>query len=455
MLRLSLTQRVYNVSVYVFVFVSVFTFGLNGSLDTHSSNMVFAQNSSSGSELARLLGEEDVWLSPKPQLLTELEAVTQSGLKGQRSIPLIRPTISLVTKERFKSISAEMIEALKQSDTDLFKQVTQPLLMENNIRRVLKGLLVSHAIIEQRSEWKSERELYLYGLFNIIYFEELPYLRSRFGESVSLWEKTYGKRRQLLSREVGAQEIQALNQRQIIGGIDFWIKRDVDGSREVLFKLLESVYCAHIEDRMTCGQLAPTQTLLPSLAALSSPEELGDIYQTLSDHPQRLIDPTFWKTIAGLPLERPLGEGEKKRPFLHLNPKLIIWGIDHLIPSPDVRLNGGKARDIYHKEIAPYAHLFFSARRYLNTQRELQREKVEYALARLSPQFNELDYVSQRYAGVKLKGLKSALSLRVSIPQAIGFWIRREIDGTSALMDGALRRLIQTFEPSWLKTAED
>ena len=91
-------------------------------------------------------------------------------------------------------------------------------------------------------------------------------------------------------------------------------------------------------------------------------------------------------------------------------------------------------------------------------QLQVRVERGEFALAMLSPKFNEERYLTQRYQVelAKLKRRYYRVSHEVLSPeQAISFWLRREIDGTGRLLWGGLIRLMTSLDPIYLRSIAD
>jgi hypothetical protein len=110
-------------------------------------------------------------------------------------------------------------------------------------------------------------------------------------------------------------------------------------------------------------------------------------------------------------------------------------------------------RALYKESFESPLRMLYDAHVLLHTQ-DIRTEKGEYALAMLSPTFDERAYLIGRYHH-ELTLLKRRYSVIIKDTlrphQVISFWLRREIDGTGRLLWGGLVRLMTSFDRAHIK----
>ena len=373
-------------------------------------------------------------------------------LKLNQEIEIVEGSFSTKTKGRFQALSSSFIQRLNLFNEESAKALIKPLLHSSDFKRIVLSLSIAYQLISVNSDWLLEQELYMFGVMNLSFFESESYVNLRYGESL---------KHLLSSVEFDSRGPYAtyIDQSEVMRAIDFWIKREVDGSRAALspWIMIWLRLCFPHLDLFTLAE-----TKLSPFKPLLSEDELSVIYQRIVARPQALYESNFWRSVSGLKLERPLDPEERVRPFTHLNPRLVIWVIDHLLPSPMTRYQGQALQEIYQEHLSSIVHALYGARELLYRHKDLQAEKLELALAMLSPDFDQRAYLLRRYGEAPLSvnvtmdppqlshqnNLNQAL---ISPHQAILFWLQREIDGTAPLIWGGLRRLILQFDPLLLR----
>ena len=165
-------------------------------------------------------------------------------------------------------------------------------------------------------------------------------------------------------------------------------------------------------------------------------------------------DPRLLARLSGRPIERPLTPEERaagrRRPFTYYNPALIQWGIDQLVPPPDLKIGERTAQELYDLLMRRLFRLMAKSYLHLQRERDVNAERLEYALAMLSPEFDALEYLPRRFAGA-LPEFAREESSALQPWGALGFWVRREIDGTALLLWGGLRVVLGRFDGEFLR----
>ena len=413
----------------------------------------------------------------KRQLLSRLKSLLIShsnpsstgALEGAHPVELSRAQLP----GRFTHLSAPWITIISHTSPRVIKSLARAVWAHSSLRQLLMDLAISAHILTTLGLWESESLTYRQAMLNDPFFHGPEFLERRFRGLI-----------QRQSQHASWSKLPHLPQeRRLVVSIGFWLRRHLDGSASALSQMLlqglETI--PHVQAQLRSLSVVPPRSMLDTsrltrfFNTLTAPvaERHSSVKSDVSlislDHlsfslatawgepaPSR-GDVSIWERASGFTLDRPLGAAERRRPFRYLNSDLIYWVIDHLIPNPELKLAHGRLIDIYRDRLAGPLRLLFEARASLYTL-EVRIERGEYALARLSPKFDEERYLTQRYQ-VKLAELERRyprISNEILSPkQAFSFWLRREIDGTGRLLWGGLIRLMTSLDPVYLRSIGD
>lgn len=155
--------------------------------------------------------------------------------------------------------------------------------------------------------------------------------------------------------------------------------------------------------------------------------------------------------MAGTPLQiGHIGEGYQ-RGFSAYSPALIDWAANNLIPDPKLPYRGGTFQDAYDQTFFRAVRLFALAYRTLTTTYNLDAEAAAYKQAMATePEFDGIDWLEARYGG-DLRGAYplSGDGTMMTAPMAMGFWLRRHLDGSAETLSKHLDGLLQTYDPAF------
>ena len=174
--------------------------------------------------------------------------------------------------------------------------------------------------------------------------------------------------------------------------------------------------------------------------------------QMLKQPKSHFDDNSIWEKVSGLPIENPHMKTKRSAPaFLHVNPKLIEWGIRSLIPDPQSRLHGYTVQQIYQKIFRRYFRLLAKTYQFLHNQRHIKQEVHQYQ-AMIKGQKDGLVYLKEQYGHVLQQDyIPDDWGIFLQPYHAIGFWLRREIDQTSGLLWEGLQLVLERFDRKWLR----
>ncbi len=152
-----------------------------------------------------------------------------------------------------------------------------------------------------------------------------------------------------------------------------------------------------------------------------------------------------WEKISGHSVS--MGSTEDS-PFAHINPQIIRWGIDNLIPSPEYTVRGVTYRKIYENCFRDITRLYALCYVYLTNVKDISAEAHAYKSAFSDEEFHAIPWLSDRY-----DDFRSDIDERVSYrsDQIFGFWLRRYLDGSADVIWEAFSYLLSLYDNQFLQ----
>ena len=168
--------------------------------------------------------------------------------------------------------------------------------------------------------------------------------------------------------------------------------------------------------------------------------------------PRSYSDPSPFEALSGLPVAAAAPSSE--RAFTHYNRDIVAWGRRHLLPDPAMPVLGTPAQTVYDGVFSRFFRLMTEAYLHLASRGIVQREMDAYMQAAAGPGFDGLDWLEARYGGT-LSGYGAHGDGTAMTPaMAIGFWLRRGVDGTSDELWLGLQDLVRRFDGAWFASLE-
>ncbi len=153
-------------------------------------------------------------------------------------------------------------------------------------------------------------------------------------------------------------------------------------------------------------------------------------------------------TLSGLPIRSKPGGG-----FKHINPDLIKWGHNNLIPDPNMELYGHTCQKIYNTVFTRFFRLMTESYVHLQKEMNWQQEVDAYQLATMKEgNLNMIDYLNDRYGRYLRKYEREYDGTNMTNGMAFGFWLRRGLDGTHDELYVGLEKLMMIYDKDWFKT---
>ncbi len=149
----------------------------------------------------------------------------------------------------------------------------------------------------------------------------------------------------------------------------------------------------------------------------------------------------FTKTIAE--------DGTK---FNYLNPEIIDWGYEELLPKPKLKIQEYTCKEIYKTVFSRFFRMMTEAYIYGNKDNDIKELKEDYINTMYDNGYGGLDILEERHSGALQKYYVSRDGTIMTPAMAIGFWIRRDIDGSSDKLWKKLQKFMLLYDKKWFKT---
>lgn len=134
--------------------------------------------------------------------------------------------------------------------------------------------------------------------------------------------------------------------------------------------------------------------------------------------------------------------------FTYYNPTLIKWATRYLIPKPkDKNSQGITFQKIYDELYKNNVRFFAKNYLYFKDEKTYKNAQLHYKISMKTKEFNGPEYLYKYYSyendHVNMGGLYT--------PIAIGFWIRRGIDGTNDELWQCFVKILKLYDHDWFK----
>ena len=149
-------------------------------------------------------------------------------------------------------------------------------------------------------------------------------------------------------------------------------------------------------------------------------------------------------------------EENKEYDFNYYNPDFIAWGVENMVPDPENSIGGMLAREIYQNCYSRFFRLNTEAYLWLE-QNGYEIHQGQYVDAMQNVDFEGLNYLERRYRG-ELDHYTDEHTRYWGdwTPElAIGFWLRRGLDGTHDELWEGLMKVLETYDAEWLAEIQE
>lgn len=139
----------------------------------------------------------------------------------------------------------------------------------------------------------------------------------------------------------------------------------------------------------------------------------------------------------------------KNNDFNRWNPEFIKWGIANCIPDPDLKIGSVTCKEIYDKVFFRFFRILAETHRYLDRENRFAKEAAVYQEAMRVKKFEALAWLEARYGGLFQHYTVDGAYGPFTPAMALGFWLRRELDGTRDLFRSGLDLFMHYYDREW------
>ncbi|MEM7655458.1 MAG: hypothetical protein AAF399_04960 [Bacteroidota bacterium] len=134
--------------------------------------------------------------------------------------------------------------------------------------------------------------------------------------------------------------------------------------------------------------------------------------------------------------------------FHAYRPEIVRWGYENLIPDPSSQIAGMRAQDLYQQVFARFFRLLAESYVWLEKhQGKAEEQRYQQQFDQVG--FDGLAYLEERFAD-KLPLYETNDAAESFTPAvAIGFWLRRGLDGSQADFWEGLSRVMLQYDQQW------
>lgn len=160
-----------------------------------------------------------------------------------------------------------------------------------------------------------------------------------------------------------------------------------------------------------------------------------------------------FEALSGEPLQK---SGEWDHSFKNINPKIVRWGYENLIPDPKSKVGGAACQLIYDRVFYRFFRVMTKSYLYLDKNGIFDQETFAY-IKDTKAGADGIDWLNKRYSvvGSLIPFELNEDGTNMTVPMAVGFWLRRHADGSDKELWKGLTMLMEKYDKDWLKKAGD
>ena len=140
-------------------------------------------------------------------------------------------------------------------------------------------------------------------------------------------------------------------------------------------------------------------------------------------------------------------KAKDKTEFNYVNPKFVKWISENLIPDDDEILYGYEISALYDVVGQRYCRLLTETHESISYG-NLDQVRSEYLDSMATPDFEAVSYLNTKY-GTFFPDYATTRDGQLKPETAIGFWIRRHIDGSEDELWKALTKIMRRYDEEW------
>ena len=174
-------------------------------------------------------------------------------------------------------------------------------------------------------------------------------------------------------------------------------------------------------------------------------------YGNLADCMGRIADGGDYRVVGDhTPIERftEMAVLSSDGKFRQFDPKIIRWGHENLIPDPTMDVGGETAQARYTRQFRRFFHMMTESYLLLKKDDVFDREMKAYRDA-IGAGKDGLDYLAARYTGWLASYDVKPDFTSMTVPMAVGFWLRRGIDETDGELWIGLKKVLRLYDATF------
>lgn len=161
--------------------------------------------------------------------------------------------------------------------------------------------------------------------------------------------------------------------------------------------------------------------------------------------PRSYADIAPIEALAGVPATLPSSQFS----FATVNPEFIAYARQHLLPPPDQTIEGIPVQLAYDRVFRRFFRMMTASLIMLLETTDIELESQSY-LSNTAAGADGLDWLAAQYAGTVPGYNEPWDGTTMTAPMAVGFWLRRHVDGSLAASWHGLREVLDRYDPTWL-----
>jgi len=163
--------------------------------------------------------------------------------------------------------------------------------------------------------------------------------------------------------------------------------------------------------------------------------------------PDTTIEPDL-RIISGVSL---LLKNPQQTEFRYVNPRIISWGINTLMPQPYEKIGDVSCQTLYNRVFRDFFREKTFCYLFLSRVRNFEEEQNRYHTLSTRPGFYGVEYLDKKYGGLRMRGDEN---MSFFYPKTIGFWLRRGIDGSADELWQGLKRFMTLYDQDWFMNCQ-
>lgn len=144
--------------------------------------------------------------------------------------------------------------------------------------------------------------------------------------------------------------------------------------------------------------------------------------------------------------------GDRESRFNYVNKNAVIWLAANVIPTPDTKINGINAQSLYDRILKNLCRSMMFYYLHLHNKLDIEKEVWWYHL--MISNEDELaagDWLELRYNQQEYPQPGISMDYKQTPAYFIGFWLRRNIDGSDHELRNALEKILKLYDSAWLE----